>query len=298
MKFEGENILEFTDRFPDDRSCLVYLSEIKWANGFTCKKCGHNKFTVRKKNLARDCNRCHHVESPTAGTLFHRVRFGIRKAFGIVFEMSATTKGLSSSQVAKRYGISRTTAWSFMHKVRSAMKSSNAYPLSGDVQVDEFVFGGKENLKQGRSTDSKKKKIIGAVELTDEGKVKRVYFNKIDDYSSKSLSSIFDNHISEKAHVLTDKWTGYVPISKRFNIEQKYSNKGGSMKQMHTIIHQLKSWLRSTYSWVHEEHIEKYLDEFSYRINRSIYKQTIFHNLISRMLNTQPITYQMIKIST
>ena len=298
MKFEGENILEFTDRFPDDRSCLVYLSEIKWANGFTCKKCGHNKFTVRKKNLARDCNRCHHVESPTAGTLFHRVRFGIRKAFGIVFEMSATTKGLSSSQVAKRYGISRTTAWSFMHKVRSAMKSSNAYPLNGDVQVDEFVFGGKENLKQGRSTDSKKKKIIGAVELTSEGKVKRVYFNKINDYSSKSLSRIFDDHISEKAHVLTDKWTGYVPISKRFNIEQKYSDKGGSMKQMHTIIHQLKSWLRSTYSWVHEEHIEKYLDEFSYRINRSIYKQTIFHNLISRMINAQPITYQMIKIST
>jgi len=298
MKFEGENILKFTERFPDDRSCLVYLSEIKWAKGYTCKKCGHNKFTVRKKNLARDCNRCHHVESPTAGTLFHRLRFGIRKAFGIVFEMSATTKGLSASQVAKRYGISRTTAWSFMHKVRSAMKSSKSYPLEGDVHVDEFVFGGKENLKQGRSTDSKKKKIIGAVELTDKGKVKRVYFNKIKDYSSKSLIKIFDDHISEKAHVLTDKWTGYVPISKRFNIEQKYSDKGGGMKQMHTIIHQLKSWLRSTYSWVHEEHIEKYLDEFSYRLNRSIYKQTIFHNLITRMINTHPITYQMIKIST
>jgi transposase-like protein len=298
MKFEGENILDFTDMFPDDRSCLFYLSEQKWADGYKCKKCGHNKFTVRKKNLARDCNRCHHVESPTAGTLFHRVRFGIRKAFGIVFEMSATTKGLSSSQMAKRYGISRTTAWTFMHKVRKAMKSSKAHPLSGDVQVDEFVFGGKESLKQGRSTDSKKKKLIGAVELTKKGKVKRAYFNKIDDYSSKALSSIFDNHISEKAHVLTDKWTGYIPISKRFNIEQKYSDKGGSMKQMHTIIHQLKSWLRSTYSWVHKEHIEKYLDEFSYRINRSIYKQTIFHNLILRMVNAQPITYQMIKIST
>ena len=265
MKFEGENILEFTDRFPDDRSCLVYLSEIKWAKGFTCKKCGHDKYIVRKKNLARDCNRCHHVESPTAGTLFHRVRFGIRKAFGITFEMSATTKGLSSSQV---------------------------------VHVDEFVFGGKENLKQGRSTDSKKKKIVGAVELTEEGKVKRAYFNKIGDYSSKSLSSIFDSHISEQAHILTDKWTGYGPIFKRFNIEQRYSDKGGSMKQMHTVIHQVKSWLRSTYSWVHEEHIEKYLDEFSFRINRSIYKQTIFHNLISRMVKAQPISYQMIKIST
>jgi transposase-like protein len=298
MKFEGENILAFSERFPDDQSCLAYLSALKWSEGFVCKKCGHDKFTIRKKNLARDCNRCHHVESPTAGTLFHRVRFGIRKAFGIVFEMSATTKGLSASQVAKRYGISRTTAWTFMHKVRKAMKSSNGHPLKGNVQVDDFVFGGKESLKQGRSTDSKKKKIVGAVELTGEGKVKRAYFNKITDYSSKSLRSIFDNHISEQAHVLTDKWTGYVPISNRFNIEQKYSDKGGSMKQMHTIIHQLKSWLRSTYSWVHEEHIEKYLDEFSFRINRSIYKQTIFHNLILRMVKAKPITYQMIKIST
>ena len=297
MKFTGENILEFATQFPDDKSCLAYLSELKWAECYVCKKCGHTKFTVRKKNLARDCNRCHHVESPTAGTMFHRVRFGTRKAFGIVFEMSATTKGLSSSQVARRYGISRTTAWSFMHKVRTAMQSSGKYPMKGNVQVDEFVFGGKESLKQGRSKDSKKKKLIGALELNTSGKVKRVYFKKIEDYSSKSLSEIFDSHISSEAQVVTDKWTGYVPISRRYNIEQKYSDKGGSMKQMHTIIHQLKSWLRSVYSWVHQAHIEKYLAEYSYRINRSIYKQTIFDNLIQRMIKAQPITYQMIKIS-
>ena len=297
MKFKGENILEFTSYFPDDRSCLQYLSDHKWVDGFTCKKCGHTKFTVRKKNLARDCNRCHHIESPTAGTMFHRVRFGIRKAFMIAFEMSATTKGLSASQLSKRYGISRTTAWTFMHKVRTTMQSSTKHPMKGNVQVDEFVFGGKESLKQGRSKDTNKKKLIGALELNDTGKVKRVYFKKIEDYSSKSLSTIFDSHISTEAQVLTDKWTGYVPIAKRFNIEQKYSDKGSSMKQMHTIIHQLKSWLRSIYSWVHEEHIEKYLAEYSFRINRSIYKQTIFDNLIQRMINAQPLTYQAIKIS-
>jgi transposase-like protein len=135
------------------------------------------------------------------------------------------------------------------------------------------------------------------LELSDKRKIKRVYFNKIDDYSSKSLRCIFDNHISKTAFVKTDKWTGYTPLSKDYNIEQKYSDKGGSMKQMHTIIHQLKSWLRSIYSWVHQEHIEKYLDEFSFRINRSIFKQTIFHSLILRMLMHNPITYQQIKIS-
>lgn len=297
MKFKGENILEFTDHFSDDMACLEYLAFYKWQDGFICSKCGHTKYTVRKKNLARDCNRCHHVDSPTANTLFHRVRFGIRKAFMIAFEMSATTKGLSASQVSKRYSISRTTAWTFMHKVRKSMESSQNHPLKGVVQVDEFVFGGKESLKQGRSKDTKKKKLIGAVELTGEGRVKRVYFDKLDDYSSKSLGIIFDKHIAKEANVLTDKWTGYKPISKRFNIEQKYSDKGGSMKQMHTIIHQVKSWLRSVYTWVHEGHIEKYLNEYSYRINRSIHKQTIFHNLIIRMIKHQPFAYQQIKIS-
>ena len=297
MEFKGENILEFTERFPNDLSCFEYLASYKWKEGFTCRKCGHTKYTIRKKNLARDCNRCHHVDSPTANTLFHRVRFGIRKAFMIAFEMTATTKGLSASQGSKRYSISRTTAWTFMHKVRKSMESSQNHPMNGSVQVDEFVYGGKESLKQGRSKDTKKKKLIGAVELTGEGRVKRVYFNKLDDYSSKSLSIIFDKHIAKEANVLTDKWTGYKPISKRFKIEQKYSDKGGSMKQMHTIIHQVKSWLRSVYTWVHEDHIEKYLDEYSFRINRSIYKQTIFHNLIVRMINNQPFTYQQIKIS-
>jgi len=45
-----------------------------------------------------------------------------------------------------------------MHKIRKAMESSGNHPIDGEVQVDEFVFGGKETLKQGRSNDSKKKK--------------------------------------------------------------------------------------------------------------------------------------------
>lgn len=297
MIFKGENIIDFTDKFRDEMSCLSYLSEKKWETGYSCKKCGNDKYTVRKKNLARDCNKCHHIESPTAGTLFHKLRFGLRKAFFIVFEFTATTKGLSSSQVAKRYGISRTTAWAFAHRIRKAMESSKNYPMNGEVHVDEFVFGGKENLKQGRSFDSKKKKLVGAVELSDNNKVKRVYIEKIDDYSSKSLQKIFHDHISKEANVKTDKWSGYIPLKTDYNITQELSDNGASMMQLHTIIHQVKSWLRSVYSWVDSEHIEKYLDEFSYRINRSQHKETIFDNLISRMIKAKPLIYKEIIIS-
>lgn len=296
-KHTGQGIIEYFDKFKTDSDCLEYLAQIKWEKGFSCTKCSHTKFTIRKINLARDCNRCHHIESPTAGTMFHKVKFGIRKAFTMVFEMSATTKSISSSQMAKRLNIQYNTAWLFMHKVRIAMKSSENFPMTGTVIVDEFVFGGKEDLKQGRSTDSKKKKVVAAVEIDEKGGVKRAYFKAISDYSSTSLGKIFDAHIGKDAKVHTDKWSGYSPLKKTYNITQTKSNKGATFFEMNTIIHQAKAWLRSNFSWVHKEHIEKYLDEYSYRLNRSQSKETIFDNLINRIINAKHLGYSKIIIS-
>lgn len=296
-KFMGENILNFTDKFKNDLDCLEYLSSIKWKNGFICTCCGHTKHTIRKKNFARDCNLCHHIESPTANTLFHKVKFGVRKAFTIVFEMSATTRGISARQMSKRLEISYQASWSFMHKVRIAMKSSESFPMTGSVQVDEFVYGGKEDLKQGRSTDSKKKKVVIAVETNENGGVKRVYFKNIEDYSSTSLETIFEAHISTKAKITTDKWSGYKPLMTMYDITQVKSDKSNTLKELHSTIHQVKSWLRSVYSWMEKGHIEKYLNEFSYRINRSIHKQTIFDNLIQRMTTSEKVNYKSIILS-
>lgn len=296
-KFKGEEFIKFTERFPSDEACFAYLSDLKWNTGFVCNKCGHKKYSQRK-NHKRCCTLCKHIESTTAGTLFHKVKFGIRKAFYIVFEMAATTKGLSSSQVSKRYGISRKTAWLFMHKVRLAMESSKSYPIDGIVQVDEFVVGGKENNKQGRSYDGKKKKVACAVELTDNGKVKRVYAMRIEDFSNKSLRNIFENHISKVASITTDEWKGYWPLQKEYDIKQIPSSNGHNLKQLHNIVHQIKSWLRTNYSWVHKEHLDKYLGEYSFRINRSIFKSTIFHNLVIRMVQRPHVGYKDIIIST
>lgn len=295
--FKGQGVIDFYKRFSNDMDCLAYLAEKKWSNGFKCCKCGHDKFTVRKKNLARDCNMCHHIESPTANTMFHKVKFGIHKAFGIIFEMSATTKSISAAQMARRFEVSYPTAWMFMHKVREAMASSEKHPMKGDVLVDEFVYGGKEDLKQGRSTDSKKKKIVGGIELDEKGGVKRAYFKVIKNYGSGELRKLFDSHISRDARVVTDEWTGYIPISKEFNIRREKSNTR-TFFQINTIIHQLKSWLRSVYSWMHDWHIERYLNEFSYRINRSVYKDNIFDNLIGRLLSHKHVGLKDIVVST
>jgi len=125
-KFKSESIIDFFDTYRTDWDRLSYLAKIKWQDRFKCVKCGHIKCTVRKSNQARDSNMCHHIESPTANTLFHKVKFSVRRAFAIVFEMPAATKSVSSSQMARRLNISRQTAWFFMHKVRLSMKSSES----------------------------------------------------------------------------------------------------------------------------------------------------------------------------
>lgn len=288
--FKGQNLLEFSDRFKTDEDCKQYLASIKAKTSFKCTRCSHNACQVRK-DFARQCNICHHIESATANTLFHKVKFGVRKAFFICFEMATTTKSLSASYMSVRYGVTEKTARLFMLKVREAMASSGNNPMDGDVHVDEFVLGGKDEGKIGRSYDGKKKKAVTAVQLTQEGKVKRMYTMKIDDFSAQSLQYIFINHISREAKVTTDKWRGYRPISKAYDITQIESNKGLNFKAIHTMIHQVKSWIRTTYSWVSDKNLNRYFNEFCFRINRSQSKATIFNNLITKMVQGN-ITYQ------
>ena len=135
------------------------------------------------KDFARTCNICSDTESTTANTLFHKVKFGLKKAFFICFEMSTSTKSLSASQTAVRFGVHQRTARLFIHKVRKAMKSSEDFPMKGNVNVDDYVVGEYEEGKSGRSYDSKKKAVC-AVKLTDAGKVKRFYTFKTPNYSS------------------------------------------------------------------------------------------------------------------
>jgi len=286
--FKGQNLLEFAERFKTDNNCKEYLSAIKWEESFMCVKCGHPSSQIRK-DYSRTCNKCSHTETATANTLFHKVKFGVRKAFFMCFEMSTSTKSLSANYMGVRYGVTAKTARLFMHKVREAMKSSGNYPMDGNIHIDEFVVGGKEKGMVGRSYDSKKKKAVCAVELTDKGKIKRMYAIRINDFSSKELEKIFSKHIAQQGSITTDLWRGYRPLAKQYNITQIESNNGLNFKALHTMIHQVKSWLRTTYSWVSESNIERYFNEFCYRLNRSQSKQSIFNNLIVRTVKANKI---------
>ncbi len=136
--------------------------------------------------------------------------------------------------------------------------------------------------------EEKKEKLVGVIT------VKRMYAMRIEDFSASSLQYIFANHISREAKVITDKWRGYRPIAKVYNITQIESNGGMNFKALHTMIHQVKSWIRTTYSWVSDFNINRYFNEFCFRINRSQSKATIFNNLITKMVEKDKMHHSQI----
>ncbi|GJM64047.1 hypothetical protein PEDI_45990 [Persicobacter diffluens] len=102
--FKGQDLIAFIAKFQSDIECQEYLAAHKWYHGYTCRKSGHGASQGRK-NHSRTFNKCSHTESPRANTLFHKVKFGIRKTFFICFEMYTSTKRFSARYLAKRYSI-------------------------------------------------------------------------------------------------------------------------------------------------------------------------------------------------
>lgn len=295
-KFEGQNEIDFLRKFSDKDSCYSYLAHYKWKDGFICHFCNSTEeYNCGKLNHKR-CKSCQKLISPTMNTLFHKVKFGIEKAFYVVLKMSGTTKGVSAEQLSKMIGVNRKTALLFQQKVRLAMKSSENYPLKGQVEVDEAFIGQKEEGQIGRGAEEKAQ-IVLAVEKNGATGVKRMYARKIDNASTAELKVIFEKQISEKATILTDKWKGYSPLTEIYNIKQEKSEPDKNFKVMHRCIQQLKSWIRGIHHSVNHDYLQGYLDEFCYRINRSIQKNTIFDNLLQRMVNRTKITKKQIKFA-
>ena len=288
--FKSTNLLEFTERFKTDNDCHQYLVDFKWSKGFRCSRC-KCKTAVRSKTwYYRRCKDCNYDESATSGTLFHKLKFPLIKAFHILFRLSISKKGMSSVQIGKEFGIQQKTAYLFKRKVHIAMRSTGETLLTGKVNVDEFTVGGQEKGMQGRSNSSKNKVII-AIELRGRKKKRKIglaYAQCIDDYSTSSFRPFFENKISENAKIETDGFKAYAPLSKEFYLKQYLSDNGKSFPEIHLIIMNFKSWLRGIHHKCQYRYLQKYLDEFIFRFNRRNSEKGIFNILVNRFMKESP----------
>ena len=289
--FEGLSIYEFQDQFGDDKSCTKALINLKWEHGFECRKCSYKNYCKTKRYGERRCCSCGKVESATAQTLFHKLKFPLHKAFMMLYLISTTKRGVSSAELHRKLGLHKRTCLLFKRKAMEAMGSQQNYKMTGDVEVDETYIGGKDQRSVGRSKSTKKLVVIG-LERNKKG-ITKAYARQIENAGVKELTPFFQNHIDKNANIKTDGWRSYTSLKKKYkNLVQKKSNKGKNFDALHRFIMGLKSWLRGIHSSVRD--LQSYLDEYVFRFNRHLAKGNIFNILLKRMVNFHPKTYKEI----
>ena len=122
------NLLEFTQKFSDERTCEEHLIHLRWKHGFTCPKCNHSEAMLVHAAHRRDadrrvplfeCKQCHRQTSVTAGTIFHKGKTPLYKWFLAIYLVRNDKRGVSAKMMSswKRTGTGHTAPvqrnWTF-----------------------------------------------------------------------------------------------------------------------------------------------------------------------------------------
>ena len=105
--------------FKNDEKCLEFISNLKWTNGFVCKKCRNDNFCSGKTPYSRRCTKCKTEESATSGTIFHNCKFPISKAFYIAYHVCKGEEEISTYEFARRLSLRQMTCWNFKTKIQT-----------------------------------------------------------------------------------------------------------------------------------------------------------------------------------
>jgi transposase-like protein len=200
---------EWRTWFPDDEACLDYLEWLRWPEGFVCPRCGTTK-SWRMGDGRFGCERCRRRVSVTMGTIFHRTRTPWTVWLAVAWSMTAAKNGVSAKTVQRLLGFgSYQTAWTMLHRFRSAMVRSDRNRLNGQVEVDETLVGGEEHGgKRGRGA-GRKTLVAAAVEGLSSKGFGHVRLRCVPDASGASLVPFVGDAVEQGATILTDGGSGY-----------------------------------------------------------------------------------------
>jgi Transposase zinc-ribbon domain len=136
---ESLSSAQLEEMFHHDEKCLEFLANLKWVNGFVCKKCGNTNYCPGKEPFSRRCTKCKHKETATNGTIFHGVKFSISKAFYIAYNVCKGTEDISTYEFARRLSLRQMTCWNFKTKIKQALLKMNTLTEKERTSIEKIL---------------------------------------------------------------------------------------------------------------------------------------------------------------
>ena len=289
--------------FPDEPACAAYLERARWGDGFVCAHCGSPgepyRFTNRP-GVCR-CRHCNHDTSLTAGTVMERTHTPLSVWFWAAYLVASQTPGMSAVQFQRQLGLSRyETAFQILHKLRAGMVRPDQDRIGGKpdehVEADETYVGGRTRGK-GRgvhdmvlvagAVEVRQRQRTGSLNKRKTGRYAgRVRLAVVQDRSARSLGGFVNGAVASGATIITDDWSGYAKLGERGYRHTAVAERGDMqvaetfLPIIHLVFSNLKTWLRGIHHGVSPQHLQAYLNEFTFRFNRRFYPFNAFRSLL------------------
>jgi transposase-like protein len=302
LPFPG-SLPEFQRLFPDEAACAAYLERARWDDGFICPQCGvadEPRYISTRPGVLR-CRHCRRDTSLTAGTVMERTHTPLSVWFWAAYLVASQTPGMSAVQFQRQLGLPRyETAFQILHKLRAGMVRPDQDRIGGKpedhIEADETYIGGRTRGK-GRGVHDMVL-VAGAVEVRQRKQhgsrnkrrtgryAGRVRLAVVPDRSAKSLGGFIERTVAPGATIITDDWSGYAKLGDGGFSHTAVAERGDMqvaetfLPIIHLVFSNLKTWLRGIHHGVSPQHLQAYLNEFTFRFNRRFYPFNAFRSLL------------------
>ena len=295
------NIFSFGIHFTDEKSCRLHFKTQRDKQGVTCHRCQGTDHYWLVNKWSYQCKSCKSRISLRSGTIMQSSKLSFMTWYKTIFLLSTTKKGFSSKEIQRQLGLNRyEPVWAMVHKLRIAMgQRDDRYTLEGMIEMDEGYFtieASKHNhktQKSGRGSKTKSNVMIMAestvLEDIDTGKVDRHcrYFKAkvLVDHKTEGTDSTLKQSIeNDESIVFTDQSTSYVNISDYVEIHvSEKSNEQTTketLKWVHIAISNAKRNFAGNYHKIKAKHLQLYLNEFVYKLNRRYFGDKLFDRIV------------------
>lgn len=260
--------------FANPDHSFEFIKGLRWANGVACPHCGSTEHYFIKTRRIWKCKYCKKQFSVKVGTIFEDSPLGLDKWLCAIWLIANAKNGVSSYEIHRALGVTQKTAWFMLQRIRLAMRTGTFEKLSGVVEADETYVGGKainmhkhkkEGMKRGRG--SKKAIVFGLLERQG-----RVFAKVVKDVKGETLQGEIRKRVKEGATIYTDALPSYNGLDDEYAHEVVDHAVKYVIGKIHTnglenFWSLFKRCVKGTYIALDPRHLERYLDEETFRFN-------------------------------
>jgi len=287
-------IKEFRNDYPNDDACLDRIFQLRYSN-LVCPKCEGTKPFVKITNRrAYQCPSCSFQLYPTQGTIFEKTTTPLTYWFQAIYLQTTTRNGVAAKELERQLCVCYKTALRMAHQIKILMANRTIEPLTGVIEGDETFIGG---LNKNRHADKKVEDSQGRSckdKVPVIGILKRgghIIAKVVDNTSRESIVPFIEERVTKNESLLvTDEWAAYNSVCKEIHHvvinhnEKEYVRGAFHTNTIEGYWSQLKRTIKGTHIHVSKEHLQKYVDEVSFRYMNRDKQDTMFETVLSHVV--------------